>query len=135
MAHKLACAAPSTAGDYEFRLLLNNGYDIAATSPVVTVEFVAPEPAVLTVDKTTAAPAETVTVRVTNGYGGSGDWLALAQVGAPETYYLNWTYVAVGASEFDWSVSMPNTAGAYEFRLYRDFGYTRAATSPTVNVQ
>lgn len=128
--------APSTTGDYEFRLLLDNGYEIAATSPVVSVEFLEPpEPAVLTVDKTTAAPAETVTVSVTNGYGGSGDWIALAEVGAPETYYLNWTYVDAGASEFDWSVSMPSTVGDYEFRLYRDFGYTRAATSPTVSVQ
>lgn len=128
--------APSVVGDYEFRLLLNNGYDVAATSPVVTVEVTEPEhPAELTVDQTTAAPAETVTVSLTNGYGGSGDWLALANVGAPETYYLAWIYVPVGASQFDWSVAMPSTAGAYEFRLYRDFGYTRAATSPTVTVQ
>jgi hypothetical protein len=28
---------PSTPGTYEFRLFLNNGYTLAATSPPVTV--------------------------------------------------------------------------------------------------
>ena len=31
-------AMPSTAGTYEFRLFLNNGYALAATSPLVTVD-------------------------------------------------------------------------------------------------
>jgi hypothetical protein len=30
---------------------------------------------------------------------------------------------------------MPTTPGTYEFRLFLNNGYTRAATSPTVTVQ
>src|SRR5215470_16159293 len=33
-----------------------------------------------------------------------------------------------------WTVTMPATAGTYQFRLYLNNGYSRAATSPDVTV-
>ena len=87
---------PSAAGIYEFRLYLNNGYTRAATSPPITVT--AGMPPSLAVSVTTAAGGSPVTVTLANGRGGAQDWIALAPVGAPETSYVQWTYVGAGSS-------------------------------------
>ena len=126
---------PTTAGTYEFRLFLNNGYTRAATSPTVTVQSGATTSPTLTVNTTTAAPGAAVTVTLTGSSGGSTDWLALAATTAPNTSYVQFTYVGAGVTTRSWTVTMPATAGTYEFRLFLNNGYTRAATSPTVTVQ
>ena len=120
---------PTTPGQYEFRLFPNGTYTRLATSPAVTV----PAPA-LTVDATTATPGAQRTVTLTNSPGGSQDWLALATVGAPATSYLQWVYVGAGVKTRTWTVTMPATAGQYEFRLFLNNGYTQAGTSPPVTV-
>jgi len=124
---------PATPGDYEFRLFLNGGYTLAATSPPVTVTA-APDP-LLTVSTTTATGGQAVTVTLTNGLGGSLDWLALAATGAPDSSYLQFTYVGAGVTTRTWTVNMPATGGTYEFRLFRQGSFVRLATSPTVTVQ
>ena len=215
---------PATAGTYEFRLFLNNGYTRAATSPAVTVTAVAapapvatslspglaiaggggfsltvngsgfaassvvnwngsprtttfvsstqlraailagdvasigsaqvsvftPSPGggtsaalafsivpapTLSVSTTSTAPGTSVTVTLTGGLGGASDWLALAATSAPNTSYLAYTYVGNGVTTRTWTVTMPQTTGTYEFRLFLNNGYTRAATSPAVTVQ
>jgi hypothetical protein len=73
-------------------------------------------------------------VTLTNGLGGASDWLALAATGAPNTSYLQWTYVGSSVTTRTWTVTMPTTPGTYEFRLFPNNGFTRAATSPTVSV-
>lgn len=120
---------PATGGTYEFRLFLNGGYVRAATSPAVTVSASTP---VLTVNATSVVVGGSVTVTLTGGAGGSTDWLALAPAGAANTTYLQWTYVGAGVTMRTWTVTMPATTGAYEFRLFLNNGFTRAATSPTV---
>ncbi len=216
--------APATPGVYEFRLFLNNGYTRAATSPAVTVTFVAPPVPVvsslspssaiagggglsitvlgsgftsssvvnwngsprpttfltstqlraaiadadvaalgtaqvsvttpppgggtsgaltfsmvpaptLTVSTTTAAPGASVSVTLTGGLGGPSDWIALASTTAPNTSYLLYNYVGSGVTTKTWTVTAPSTPGTYEFRLFLNNGYTRAATSATVVVQ
>ena len=216
--------APSTAGTYEFRLFLNNGYTRAATSPTVTVVFVPPPVPVVTslspssglagsgafsltvngsgftsgsvvnwngsprtttfvsssqvrasitgadiaavgtaqvsvttpppgggtsgsltftiapaptlsVSTTTAAPGASVTVTLTGGLGGALDWLAFAPTSAPNTSYLTYTFVGAGVTTRTWTVTAPSTPGTYEFRLFPNNGFTRAATSVTVTVQ
>jgi hypothetical protein len=122
---------PVAGGTYEFRLFVN-GYVRAATSTPITVAP-APPP-VLTVDRTTTAPGSTVTVTLTGGYGGTGDWLALTPAGAPNGSYLQWTYVGSGVTTRAWTVTMPSTRGTYEFRLFLNDSYSRAATSPPVTV-
>jgi hypothetical protein len=128
-------AMPATAGTYEFRLFLNNGYTRAATSPPVTVQSAATTSPILTVNATSLAPGSAVTVTLTGGAGGSGDRLALAATPAPNTSYLQYIYVGAGVTTRTWTVNMPATAGTYEFRLFLSNGYTRAATSPPITVQ
>ncbi len=135
---------PETPGDYEFRLFLDGGYTRIATSPTVTVEALPPEPppdpdpppstTALEVSATAVNGGDSVTVTLSGGPGNGFDWLALARVGDPDNAYLQWTYVASGATTATWTVTMPATAGDYEFRLFENNGYTRLATSPTVTV-
>ena len=80
------------------------------------------------------APSASVTAQIRNAPGGSGDWLALAAVGASSSSYLQWRYVGSGVHTLDWTVTMPSTPGEYEFRLFLNNGYTIAATSPPVTV-
>jgi subtilisin family serine protease len=91
-------------------------------------------PASLTVNATTVGPGSAVTVTLTNGYGGAKDWIAVAATGAADRTYLTWTYVGSGMISRNWTTTMPTTAGTYEFRLFLNDGYTRAATSPTITV-
>jgi subtilisin family serine protease len=100
---------------------------IASAAPV---QVTSPPPA-LTVSATTVTAGGQVTVTLTNGPGGAQDWLALAATGAPNTSYLQWTYVGAGVTTRTWTVTI-STAGTYEFRLFLNNGYTCVATSPTV---
>src|SRR5262249_60933276 len=74
------------------------------------------------------------TVSLANGFGNQYDWLALAATGVPDTSDLQWTFVGAGVTDRTWTVTMPATAGTYEFRLFLNSGYTRAATSAPVTV-
>ena len=105
------------------------------TSNAVTFAVTTPPTPTLTVNTTTVAPGGSVTVTLTGGLGGAADWLAFAATSAPNITYLQWTYVGGGVSTRTWTITVPNTAGTYEFRLFLNDGYTRAATSPTVTVQ
>jgi hypothetical protein len=132
---------PTTAGDYEFRLYVNNGYTALAVSSAVVVAPAAPEPppeseaATLTPSATTAAPGAAVTVTVAGAPGGATDWLALARVGSAATSYLSYIYVGAGVSDRTWTVNMSSQPGIYEFRLFANNGYTQIAVSPPVTVQ
>ena len=88
----------------------------------------------LTVSSTSVSAGSSITVTLTNGLGGSGDWLAFAATTASNLSYLNFTYVGTGVTTRTWTVTAPTTAGTYEFRLFPNNGYTRAATSPSVTV-
>jgi len=102
------------------------------TSSALTFTIVPPP--VLSVSASSVGPGNPATVTLTNGLGGEGDWLALAATGAPDTSYVNWTYVGAGVTTRTWTVALPATPGTYEFRLFLNNGYTRLATSPPVTV-
>ena len=104
------------------------------TSSSLTFTIAQGSPPQLAVSATTVAPGAAVTVTLTNSPGGSADWLAFAQVSAPNTSYIRFTYVGAGMTTKTWTVTAPTTPGSYEFRLFLNNGYTRAATSPTVVV-
>ncbi len=89
----------------------------------------------LTVSATTVAPGGTVTVTLTGGFGNVGDWMSFALATAPNNSYWRYTYVGMGVTTRTWTVTVPTTPGTYEFRLFLNNGYVRAATSPTVTVQ
>ena len=122
---------PTTVGTYEFRLFVN-GYTRVATSAAVNVTPAA-TPA-LTVSTAAASIGTPVTVTLTDGAGGSTDWLVLAATGAPNTTYVQWVYVGAGVTTRTWTVSAPSPAGTYEFRLFLANGYGRVATSPPITV-
>ena len=82
----------------------------------------------------TASAGTSVTVTLANGFGGSGDWISFAAAGSPNSNYQTFTYVGAGVTTRTWSVTAPSTPGSYEFRLFRDNSYTRAATSAPVMV-
>jgi hypothetical protein len=103
------------------------------TSAPLTFSIV-PAPT-LTVSSTTAAPGASVTVTLTGGLGGPNDWIALAATSSPNTSYITYTYVGSGVTTRTWTVSMPQQTGTYEFRLFLNNGFIRAATSPTVTVK
>ena len=128
---------PQTPGDYEFRLFINNSYTQVAVSAPVTVGSGTPDPssASLTPNTTTAAPGEAVTVTLAGSPGGAQDWLALAQVGDPSSSYVAYTYVGAGVTDRTWTVTMPQTPGDYEFRLFLDNGFTQAGVSVPVIVE
>ena len=125
------CSAFNDRSGPEFRLYLN-GYARAATSAPITVTTAVP--AALTVNTASASGGSPVTVTLANGRGGATDWLALAAVGAPNGTYLKWIYVGAGVTTRTWTVTMPSAGGVYEFRLFLNGGYVRAATSPPVTV-
>jgi hypothetical protein len=117
-------------------LFINNGYVQVAASPPITVEAPPPpEPAVptLTPSTTTAVPGASVTVTLEGGSGDAGDWLAFARVGSSAASYLTFTKVGAGVTTRDWTVTMPQAAGPYEFRLFINNGYVQVAASPAVS--
>jgi hypothetical protein len=98
-----------------------------------TIVFTIDPTATLTVSASAVAPGSPVTVTLTNGFGGSDDWLGLARTDAVGTSVIQWTYVGAGVTNRTWTVNMPETAGTYEFRLFVGHGTLRA-TSPPVTV-
>jgi hypothetical protein len=123
--------------------------DILAAGPTAQVTVTAPAPGggtsaplpvaidpppSLTVGATSVAPSTQVTVTLANGFGGVGDWLALASTASANSSYVTFTYVGTGVTSRTWTVTMPSTPGPYEFRLFPNDTYTRAATSPVVIV-
>ena len=122
---------PTTGGPFEFRLFLNNSYTRAATSAPVSLSGPVPS---LDVSTTSAAGGTSVTATLTNGIGGAKDWLALAASSASNATYVQWIYVGAGVTSRTWTITLPSSGGPYEFRLFLNDGYTRAATSPAITL-
>lgn len=60
-------------------------------------------------------------------------WLALAEVSANDSVYLDSVNVPAGVG-FVWTPSMPSTAGSYEIRQFEVGTFNRVATSDTISV-
>lgn len=88
----------------------------------------------LSVSATSVQAGASVTVTLTNGFGGSGDWLAFALTSAPNNSYVQYTYVGTGVTTRTWTINAPGSPGTYEFRLFTNNTYTRAATSAAITV-
>src|SRR5207247_4170933 len=93
-----------------------------------------PPPPTLTVSNTTVARGAQVTVTLANGRGGPQDWMSFVVTSSPNDVHPIWTWVGNGVTTRTWTVTAPNTAGTYEFRLFLNNSYTRAATSAPVTV-
>jgi subtilisin family serine protease len=103
------------------------------TSAARTLSLIQPS---LAVSPTTVEGGSSVTVTLTNGPGGANAWIGFTAVGTPDGpgKYVQWTYVGSGLSTRTWTITAPTAPGQYEFRLFPNDGYVRAATSPAVTV-
>ena len=119
----LTFQAPTTPGEYEFRLLTQASGRLA-TSAVVTTTASAAQVVVNGVaapDHLTVSPGVTASVVVSGGPGNPTDWVALYRVGAPNTEYLAWKYLTNssappqdGLTDATFSFLMPTEPGEYE---------------------
>jgi hypothetical protein len=126
-------AAPGSAGQYEFRYLLQNAYTSVATSNAVTVSSgsgsytLAASPADLN-------PGGALTISWTAPSGRpTNDWIGLFEVGAANTAYV-WDQYTGGAASGTFNLTAPSPLGQYEFRYFLQNGYTLATTSNAVTV-
>jgi hypothetical protein len=88
----------------------------------------------ITPSPTTVAPGGTLSLSWTAPPGRpSTDWIALYNVGAPNTSYLWWQYTS-GATSGSVTLTGPAQADSYEFRYLLEGGYSVAAQSATVIV-
>jgi len=126
--------APAADGTYEFRYLLNNGYQSVVTSNFVIVGG-GVGGYTLWASPSQAFPGETLTVDWTTpaGQGSSIDWIGLYAVGADNVSYLDWRY-ANGADSGTVTMPAPDADGTYEFRYLLNDGYQSAATSNPITV-
>src|SRR5262249_36380042 len=97
-----------------------------------TLAFTIALPPALAVSATSVAGGRSRTRTLTNGPGGAHH--RVAATGAPSARYLQGPYVGSGVTPRTWTVTMPTTPGTYEFRLFLNNGFVRAATSPAVTV-
>ncbi len=126
--------APSTAGDYEFRYFLDNGWTKVATSNPVTVSSVTPTYTV-TASPSTVSAGGAITVAWTAPGGSSSlDWIGMYATGTGDGSYLSWVYTG-GTTSGSAGFTAPSTAGTYEFRYFLNDGFTKVSTSNPVTVQ
>ena len=124
-------AAPSPAGQYEFRYLLTNGYTDVARSSTITV---ANGGFTLTAAPTSLNPGGALTVSWTAPGGRpTNDWIALYPVGAANPAYVWYEYTG-GATSGTFNLTAPAPLGQYEFRYLLQNGYTVATSSNQVTI-
>ncbi len=119
-----------TSGTYRARAFLNNGYTLEAESATFTVDA-GTTPSVTT--NASSYPVNpTVVVQFQGLPGYAGDWIAVAEDGAPPTRVVKWAYTG-GAHTG--TLSFTGLAGAsYRARAFRDNGYELLAESPAFTV-
>jgi glucose/arabinose dehydrogenase len=127
-------------GNYQLRLLANNGFTRLATSGLLTVTPPGPQ---LGVSPGSVARGGTVTATWSGITTPSAtDWIGLFSPGAPNTAYLAWIYVSCSQSPATPRASgscpfvIPGglATGTYQLRLLANDGYTALATSGPLNV-
>ena len=126
-------AAPSPAGQYEFRYLLTNGYTDVARSNAVTVAA-GSGTFTLTAAPANLNPGGALTVSWTAPGGRpTNDWIALYPVGGANNAYVWYQYTG-GTASGTFHLTAPATLGQYEFRYLLQNGYTVATSSNQVTI-
>ena len=127
---------PLTPGTYELRLFANSSYTLAATSAPIKVAA-----ASLTLESGAVVAGGTVRVRIANGLGRPGDWVALYGANGSSIEYLQWQYLngsqekpAVGVTDATLTFTVPSTPGTYNLRLFMSSTYQLLATSEALAV-
>ncbi len=139
-----SCAMPILAtlapGTYQLRLLRDDGYEKLATSNNFTVTG-------QSTPTVTASPSTlTAGSPVTATWSGiaspaARDWIGIYTTAAGDQSFIDWRYVSCsqtpGSAAAAGACAFPTTglgAGNYQFRLFRDDGFTKLATSNTFTV-
>jgi len=128
-----AADAPTTAGQYEFRYFLDDGYTIVAYSSPITI-----------VSTTTVQTPNTYPVGLgfTVSWAATGtlhstDWLGLyassATPGSSDSLWWEYTSGAATGS-FNIPSNTITANGNYVVKYFKDGGYTVAASGPTIAV-
>jgi len=133
----LTLSAPTQPGEYEFRYLVDDGFNEAARSTRVTVTPSAPSPPgvyTVTAGTNTVGPGGQLSVSWTTSNGGHNDWIVLLKNGDSNAGYSWWTGWTDGATSGTFTLNAPALAGQYEFRYLLDDGYDDAAVSSLVTV-
>ena len=127
--------AQGEAGEYEFRYLLNGGYQSVAASNRITLTALNPSDFTLSATPDTVSPGGALSVSFTAPAGRSArDWIGLYRIGTDNRSYLWWRYTA-GAESGTFNLAAPMDPGQYEFRYLLEDGYNSIKTSNTVTVQ
>lgn len=143
--------APSTAGDYEFRYLLNDGFTSSLRSQTVTVTSgtvanttntststttnVTTSAYTLVASLVTVQAGQPLSVNWTSPAGSPKDWISIYRVGDANTAFdrSRWRYTN-GTATGSFATTAPDTAGTYEFRYLFNDGYNSTARSQTITV-
>jgi len=124
--------APS-AGQYEFRYLLNDGLTDVARSSTITINALTGY--TLAATPSFASPGATLTVNWTAPAGRpNSDWIGLYLKGAADNAWVWWNYT-VGAPSGSFTLVAPSQTGQYEFRYYLQNGFSEAISSNPVTIQ
>jgi len=111
----LSFTAPSTAGDYEFRMFKNNDWVYLGKSN--TVEVI---PVSLDASPTLVSPGQSITVTFFGAPGNQKDFIALYKVGVPNGQpYVSYQFLN-GQTSGTLSFTAPSTVGDYEFRMFKN---------------
>jgi Ca-activated chloride channel family protein len=128
----LSINAPSTPGQYEFRYLLDAGYDTVAATLVITVSEAGNPGGYQLIAPSTVTAGEPVTLQwiaPASRAGHTGDWIGFYRVGDPD--WANdpdrWTYTEGITTGYLW-INAPTTPGQYEFRYLLDGEYHSVAS-------
>jgi Ca-activated chloride channel family protein len=108
---------PLEAGTYEIRFVQSNTKVLARQTIAVTA-------AAATLSAPASAKAgSTVAVAFTGPPAGSGDYITVTEVGAPDAKYMDYAYSKVGSPA---QIKMPAAPGDYELRFIHGNKYVLA---------
>jgi hypothetical protein len=105
--------APSNPGSYVARAFLND----SATLLVESASFTVSSGSTIAADKSSYAPASTITATYSGLPGNAHDWIALAPAGSPVSTYIAWVYTG-GLTSGTATFTAPSSLGSYVVRAF-----------------
>jgi hypothetical protein len=126
----LTVPATLTPGNYELRLLANNGFTSLATGPIV----IAPPGAQISATPATLTAGSTVTAAWSGiATPTATDWIGLYSAGAANTAFIDWMYVSCSKTpgneiNLAWTDNSNNEIGFKVERSQNGGAFTQIAT-------
>jgi hypothetical protein len=108
--------SPWEPGQFNFRIFLDMGYTRVGISENITVREFQPS---ITLSTTSINPRGKVTAFYSGSSTHPSAWIGFYRRGAVDTAHINWVYTG-GKSSGSFEVTVPNEAGSFEFRIFKD---------------